>query len=105
MSHNIDKLTVSAPSCSSKESKQVLRNAVITGDTTCFPDDKSRERVELLTKEYEQMLAEAKAARDAAIAERDAYIAKCNAFPTFVEATDAEIDSIFDGLNIPSNNH
>lgn len=79
------------------------------GHTPCFPDG-NKKKIELLTKEYEQMLAEAKAARDAANAERDAWAAKSSKIDNvykivseglqFEEATDAEIDAIFDGLNM-----
>lgn len=99
MSHNIDKLLKPTLTCTPKESTKVLGNAVIVGDDCkCHADD--NERVELLTRQYQDMLAEAQAARDAANAEHDVWDSLIRNFPTFVETSNADIDAIFDGLDI-----
>ena len=80
MSHNIDKAINPKPPCPPQKSIKVACNAVIEGDKSYHcQKEKDKDKVAVLTRQYNELIAEAKAARDAANTEHDCWQAKAAA--------------------------
>ena len=92
MSHKIDTIAQPSSGTGVPVGTKVLENAVITGSgeqCTCHEGEKNT-----LIRQYEAMLAAAKEARDKFV---DAAMSILKF--QFEEATDDDIDAMFDGLD------